>query len=382
MNSTLHERTYAIAHGVVTPLGFSTQATFNALLAGQSGLQVRNTDGLRTCTAEIDSDLLREAAIDIWGGRINRQVSKIEQMGLLALYNTLSNGPIDWRGPDTLLLVCSAKGDITNLAYDVAHAGPGQQTYIGPMAHLWASALGFHYPPMLLSNACISSLHGIALGRRLIGQELYRNVVVIGADVVSDFTLSGFRALNALSDAPCRPFDAARRGINLGEAAGVLVLSSHVPTTQPAVEVRLAAISNDAHHVSAPSRTGEGLFEAIERVTGGRVPDLISLHGTATIYNDEMEAQALFRANLLESPVFSLKGQLGHTLGAAGVLESVLSIESLRRNQTLASGQFTEIGTTHALHVIRKPRQQPLRTCLKTSSGFGGCNAAVWYEKV
>ena len=378
------QRTYALASGVVSPLGFSTHATFEALLAGRSGLQVRARGAQgQACTAEINPDALWQALqAQAITPAIRRPLSKIEQMGLLALHNTLTQSRINWRGPDTLLLVCSAKGDITTLAADVARQPAGQQHYIAPMAQTWASALGFCHEPMLLSNACISSLHGIVLGRRLIGQGLYRHIVVIGADVVSDFTLAGFQAFNAVSADPCRPFDAARKGINLGEAAAVLVLSADTPVadSQP-IEVRRGTVSNDAYHISAPARTGEGLFQAIGRVCAGNRPDLISLHGTATVYNDEMEAHALFRADLLDCPVFSLKGQLGHTLGAAGVLESVLAIESLRRNQTLASKQYAESGTTHPLRVIQQPQYQPLRSCLKTSSGFGGCNAAVWFEK-
>ncbi|RYC68455.1 beta-ketoacyl synthase N-terminal-like domain-containing protein [Spirosoma sordidisoli] len=374
-------RTYVVASGVASPLGFDTPTTFEALIAGQTGLRVRQpaSSAGPVCTAEVDGSLLARACSDRLLTR-GTPATKLEQMGLVALHAALHDTTLSWQQADTLLIVCSAKGNIPALAEAVAAEPPGQQEYMARLAQSWASAWGLCNEPMVLSNACISSLHGIVVARRLIGQGLFRHVIVIGADVVSDFTRAGFQGFNAVSAEPCRPFDAARRGINLGEAAAVLVLSAD-DRLSVGVELRGGVVTNDAHHISAPSRTGEGLFRAIERVRAGRTPDFISLHGTATVYNDEMEAQALNRANLLDCPVYSLKGQLGHTLGAAGVLESVLAIESLRRNQLLASHQYATPGTTYPLRVVERPETRPLQTCLKTSSGFGGCNAAVWYEK-
>ena len=110
--------------------------------------------------------------------------------------------------------------------------------------------------------------------------------------------------------------------------------------------------------------------------------DFVSAHGTATRYNDDMESQALARADLNFVPIHSLKGYFGHTLGAAGVLESVMGIASLQHNQTIISKGFEVSGTVQKLNPIKSVENKPLRSFLKTSSGFGGCNAAVLFSKI
>ena len=145
-------------------------------------------------------------------------------------------------------------------------------------------------------------------------------------------------------------------------------------------------LSNDANHISGPSRTGEELAMAMRQALqeAGKQPaeiDFISAHGTATLYNDEMEAKAFHIMNIAEKPINSMKGYFGHTLGAAGVLETILSAESLKQDQLIASAGFDQIGVSKPLNVIREPSNIKLNTCLKTASGFGGCNAAIVLQK-
>jgi 3-oxoacyl-[acyl-carrier-protein] synthase-1 len=225
----------------------------------------------------------------------------------------------------------------------------------------------------------------ILTGMRLIQSGQYENAVVVGADVISKFVLSGFQSFQAISAEPCKPFDENRTGITLGEGAATMILSSN-PKYADRIKVLGGAVSNDANHISAPSRTGEELCEAIERtltmaglVTGDI--DLVSAHGTATSYNDEMEAKAIVLAGLETVPANSLKGYYGHTLGAAGLIESIISIRSLKENLILPTLGFDKIGVSNPINICTKLTPMRLKTCLKTASGFGGCNAAVVFSK-
>lgn len=196
------------------------------------------------------------------------------------------------------------------------------------------------------------------IAKRFIENTIYKHCIVCGVDIVSEFTLSGFKSFNALSEEACRPFDAARTGINLGEAAASLLLSSD---NLSELILSSGASANDANHISGPSRTGDGLFQAISQTfkqTQLKSVDLISAHGTATEYNDEMESVAFSRSNLTSVPLNSLKGYYGHTLGAAGVLESVISIQSLLRNKLIRSQGFEKTGTSQSLNVIQKTEEK------------------------
>jgi 3-oxoacyl-[acyl-carrier-protein] synthase-1 len=213
----------------------------------------------------------------------------------------------------------------------------------------------------------------------------YDTAVVAGADVISKFIFSGFQSFQAISTSACKPFDANRNGINLGEGAATIILSSNKKNAD-SIKITGGAMSNDANHISGPSRTGEELYQAIDQamrsagVETGAI-DLISAHGTATIYNDEMEAKAITLAGLQDVPVNSLKGYYGHTLGAAGLIESVISLHSMKAGLIIPTLGFSEMGVTKPLNVCRQLEEKPIQHCLKTASGFGGCNAAVIFSK-
>ena len=177
-----------------------------------------------------------------------------------------------------------------------------------------------------------------------------------------------------------------RCGLNLGEAAATLILTECRAEEVDAGDVLLTAgaVRNDANHISGPSRTGEGSYLAmrhiLKEVSSGEVA-FVNAHGTATPYNDEMESIALTRAGLVDVPVNSLKGYFGHTLGAAGVLESVISIRALREGIVLKTYGFETFGVTHPLRVTSETQTTTRRRCVKMLSGFGGCNAALLFTK-
>ena len=209
----------------------------------------------------------------------------------------------------------------------------------------------------------------------------YDNMIVVGVDVQNRFIISGFAAFKSLSSELCRPYDASRCGLNLGEACGAVMLTK--TGTSDLVAIDGGSASDDANHISGPSRTGDGLYFAMrdamsEAGVGPADVDMLQMHGTATAYNDEMESKAAGLAGLSDVPAQSLKPYFGHTMGASGIIETILAAEELKRGIFLGVKGFEELGVPVPLNVSAENRliTNP-HHCLKTASGFGGTNAAV-----
>src|SRR5690606_37788471 len=172
--------------------------------------------------------------------------------------------------------------------------------------------------PVVISHACISGVVALNYALRLLKAGKYKNAIITGADCFTKFVLTGFQSFQAIADKPCRPFDKNRTGINLGEAASTILLSTEMKH-EPLAMLLSGAVSNDANHISGPSRTGAELAMTIERslleanIKADNV-DMVSAHGTATAYNDEMEAKAFAITNLTNTPLHSFKSYIGHTL--------------------------------------------------------------------
>lgn len=277
----------------------------------------------------------------------------------------------------TILIVCSTKGDIEKLPNN-------------PFENLikdLETELSLFNKPILISNACISGILGINLGADLIRLGKYDNAVVIGIDILSEFVMSGFNSLFALSDQYCKPYDSERKGINLGEAGGCVILSKNKPKNGFYALHLSGTSSNDANHISGPSRTGEGLVRTIEKtlkIAGLSSADIdyISAHGTATAYNDEMESIAFNRLGLENIPMNSLKGYIGHTLGAAGVVETIISIMQMEKGVLFESKGFESHGVSQPVNVLKSKQRKKIEYLLKTGSGFGGGNASLILKNV
>ncbi len=277
--------------------------------------------------------------------------------------------------------IASTKGDIGMLA-----GGAPLEARLPVLAASVQERFGFVRKPWMVSNACASGVSAIALAGEAIQQGYIDHAVVVGVDILSRFTTDGFRALFALDPGPCKPFDAQRKGTSLGEACGALVLT-HQPEILPHAVGTLegAGIAQDANHLSGPSRTGEGLVRAIGaamRSAGVGPADItaINAHGTATPYNDPMECIAFERCGLAAVPTSGYKGWFGHTLGAAGVVESVLALHALGQGLVLRNAGMQEPGFSDRIRVIDQDLHTHGRTLLKTSSGFGGINAAAIFQ--
>jgi 3-oxoacyl-[acyl-carrier-protein] synthase-1 len=306
-------------------------------------------------------------------------------MVICSAKDALSRTALDISDEKTLFILSTTKGNIDLLNKSVNEGKSDDPVYLWQTASKIRHFLGLFNMPLIVSNACISGLMAIIVGARLIRTGRYEKVIVTGADLVTEFVLSGFNSFLSLSNGPCKPFDKNRQGLSLGEGAGTVILTSgvHAKNTSGKIRVGNGFSSNDANHISGPSRTGEGLYMAIRKTLEKNKTnvDFISAHGTATPFNDEMESVAITRANLQDIPVNSFKGYWGHTLGAAGVIESIAGAHSLISNRLMRTMGFSEPGTTHPLVVIDANRDVKLNSFLKIASGFGGCNAALLLYK-
>ncbi|MBN2633921.1 MAG: hypothetical protein JXR66_10215, partial [Bacteroidales bacterium] len=312
-----------------------------------------------------------------------RLYSRLEKMAVLSINDVLEKTGFEIHNERTLFILSTTKGNIDLLRSD--HGGTPQlkDVYLWHTARKIQRYFGFANEPLVVSDACISGIQAIITGSRLIRGGFFDHVIINGTDIITEFVYSGFNSFKSLSTGPCRPFDKSRDGLSLGEGSGTLILSARpFSTEKKPVKAGHGFSSNDANHISGPSRTGEGLYLAISKLLEKEPEDIafISAHGTATPYNDEMESIAITRAGLQEIPVNSLKGYWGHTLGAAGILESVMSIWSLINGVVPSTMGFTEMGVSHPLNITRSAIKVNTGKCLKIASGFGGCNAVISFS--
>ena len=366
--------------GVLCSLGLDTAAVMNALEKNATGVKKQSPDrfGGHEVTAALFSDDDR-AKIQV------EDFSFFESLLIRAMEQATQQSDTDLRSPRTLIVLASTKGNIGRLESSSATQHP-EQISLGASANRIAKYFGAVTQPQVVSNACISGISALIQATRMIRAGHYDQVVVAGADEVSPFIQSGFQSFMALSDEVCKPYDAQRKGINLGEAAAAIVLKKTDHPAAGTLLVKGGASANDANHLSGPSRTGEELAMAVTNAMkkSGLTPeqiDFISAHGTATSYNDEMESKAFERAGLSKVPLHSLKSRFGHTLGAAGVLESVVLLQSMRRNLIFPTFGFETMGVSGKITVCDRLMSATLNHTLKTGSGFGGCNAAIVFSK-
>ena len=247
-----------------------------------------------------------------------------------------------------------------------------------------ATEYGLLGPVQTISVACVSGLIALMQGAKLIQRSAADAVLVVGVDHLSAFVMAGFTALKAIDPAGCRPFDRDRCGLTPGEAGAAIVLVRSELAAADAVQIRGWGSSNDANHMTGPSRDGSGLAQAIHaalvaaKISASEV-DYINVHGTGTPYNDAMESSAL-RTVFGETcpPVSGLKGMLGHTLGAAGVLETIACVLALQERLMPGTPRLTNFADGVPASLLKEPRPASrLKHILKLNTGFGGTNGAL-----
>ena len=363
-----------LSTNITSPLGFTTEQNYRAVRSGVSAL--KRYEGLwglpEPFTASLFSEEQNaELALDGY--------TRFESLAIHSVREALSHlspvtchlSPITCHlspvtSPKVVLILSTTKGNIGGSPSEAAGR-------IG-------AAIGLTTTPIVVCNACVSGLSAQLLADHLLSAGFYDYAIVVGAEVQSKFIVSGFQSLKAVSDEPCRPFDIERNGLNPGEAAATIIFEK----APGGWFLANGATCNDAFHISSPSPQANGLTAAIETVMEGQDKSQLAsicVHGTATLYNDQMESKAIQRAGLSDVPLSALKGYYGHTMGAAGVLETILTMCATDDGIVLPSKGFTELGVSGDVRISNEPQETDKTAFLKIMSGFGGCNVAALYAK-
>lgn len=358
---------YIIADNIISPLGETSEENYLSVKAGRSGIRAYEP-GTCNIPEGFYASLLFE---------------DFETLALKSAQKAIANGRLELKGKRTAFILSSTKG---NIEENISLADSAQRI---------ATQLGIDAKPIVVCNACISGLSALILGNRLIDSGLYDAAIVCGCDTPRQFILSGFQSLKALSPEPCRPFDMERMGLNLGEAAATLILSKN-PIQGNSWRMGDGFIRNDAFHISTPSKTADGLYLSLQRTLESFTKEIsstckqidlkehlafINAHGTATLFNDQMESVAIGRAGLSYLPANAYKSFWGHTMGAAGILETIISMKAIDDDTILETRGFSELGVSGKMNICAENRPTDKKGFIKMLSGFGGCNATIWAAK-
>ncbi|MBK5720096.1 beta-ACP synthase [Dysgonomonas sp. Marseille-P4677] len=374
------KNTYIIADNIISSLGFTTQENIDAIDSYKSGITFTDTGEISD--TPILAGLINKNKLSKLIDKYNlEKYTKAEQLIILSIKDLLSKKKITL--DECGLIISTTKGNINLLQNHTETID--KNIFIRESASRITKYFEMEDKAMVISNACISGVSALIVARRLLLGRGYKHIIITGIDVLSHFISSGFQSFRSLSENLCKPYDSERDGLNLGEACGSILLS--IEEENNSIVLRGGNISNDANHISGPSRTGDGLYYAIKGAMdeAGIKPkdvDYINLHGTATAFNDEMEAKAIHLSKLNDVPINSLKPYFGHTLGASGVIETIICTHELRKNTIYGTLGYQNNGVSLPLNISNKHLgRDKIDTCLKTASGFGGCNAAIVLSK-
>lgn len=365
---------YIIADNIISPLGETSEENYLSVKAGRSGIRAYEP-GTCNIPEGFYASLLFED--------FETLALKSAQKAIANAQKTMGNAQLELKGKRTAFILSSTKGNIE------------ENISLTDSAQRIATQLGIDAKPIVVCNACISGLSALILGNRLIDSGLYDAAIVCGCDTPRQFILSGFQSLKALSPEPCRPFDMERMGLNLGEAAATLILSKN-PIQGNSWRMGDGFIRNDAFHISTPSKTADGLYLSLQRTLESFTKEIsstckqidmkeqlafINAHGTATLFNDQMESVAIGRAGLADLPANAYKSFWGHTMGAAGILETIISMKAIDDDTILGTRGFSELGVSGKMNICAENRPTDKKGFIKMLSGFGGCNATIWAAK-
>ena len=377
-------------------LGVGADATLHALIAQRSGLKRCEFESVNIDTyvgevPDVDAQRL-PANLQKFNCRNNRLAElALQQDGFL---ESVQAAACRWgRRRVGVFIGTSTSGILqTELAYRARdpHSGDLPSGFEYATTHNTFSVADYvrqrcrlEGPAVAVSSACASSAKVFGSARRMIEAGLIDAALVGGTDSLCLTTLYGFHSLQLSSTAPCRPFDVARDGISIGEAAAFAVLE-RLPDDLQGGSVLLLGVgeSSDAYHMSAPHPEGQGAKRAMHAaLTAASLEpsdvDYINLHGTGTPSNDRAESQAITSIFGPTTPCSSTKGATGHTLGAAGALEAMICALSIKNGLMPGGVHTTRIDPTLTAHYIRENRRAAIRRVLSNSFGFGGTNCSL-----
>ncbi|MBK8096259.1 MAG: beta-ketoacyl-[acyl-carrier-protein] synthase family protein [Planctomycetes bacterium] len=364
---------FVLGQGAVSPFGIGVDALLAGIFGGQTGIAARRRTAAFEAPTAVAAELPAATLATLGGDDDLAFRGAMAAAGQALAATAIPRQRIG-------LVLASTKGDLGGVLLDDPGDGLGLP---GRLAGRLRRELGLGIALGAISCACASGLVAVAHAARHLQAGTCDHALVVGVDVHHPFVMAGFGSLHALDPTACRPFDVARRGVVLGEAAAALLLGRS-PMGPSAPRLLGHGGANDACHITGPDRQGAGLALASQRAiaTAGLTPqdiDVIHLHGTGTLANDATEAIGL--ANLFSGrtpPAFGTKGQTGHTLGASGVLELLVSIAALQRALAPSNVGLEQPDVTAGLDLVRSPRPLPrARHALKVASGFGGAQAAT-----
>ena len=387
-------RVAVVAAGVISPLGVGLAATQRALREARDCVSPVTRFPVEQCRCSTAGQVADEWLRDVMpNDRKSRRLHRASRMMIGALAELLEQAP-DFRPELTVVGTTSGGmsfGEHYYRALQLAGTRAVSPAWIAnyPPQKPAVDALevcGLNSPCQVIGNACASGTNAIGHAFECIRTGRYNRVLTGGYDAISELVFVGFDSLQAATPDKCRPFDGARSGLVLGEGAALLALENFAQAAARGAEILAEitgyGISTDNHHLTQPNPSGIGPRQAMERAlrSAALAPqaiDYINAHGTATPFNDAAEGRAI--AELFgRVPVSSTKGMMGHSLGAAGAIEAVLTILALRNEFLPANINFrvSDVGLDLDI-VANKVRLAAPTAALSNSFGFGGTNASI-----
>ena len=399
------QRIFITGTGIITAIGNNLEENLSSLLAERSGIgEITLLDTIHKGKFPVaEVKLTSKELFDYAGISPKHGLTRTALLGIIAAKAALQSAGIDGKQhAKTALISATTVGgmDRSELFYEkfLSDNRKGRLRDVvnhdcGDSTERIAEYTGIREFVTTISTACSSSLNSIAFGAQLIKAGLADRVLAGGTDAVTKFTLNGFNTLMILDKSMCRPFDETRAGLTLGEGAAFVVLESEELVTREKrnilCELTGYGNANDAYHQTASSPEGTGAFLAMQKAMemSGLTPDkidYINVHGTGTQNNDLSEGIAmerLFGENI--PPFSSTKSYTGHTLGAAGAVETVISIMSMRKNVIFPNLNFsTPMKELKIIPEAKLRKDKDIRHVLTNSFGFGGNNSAIILSKI
>lgn len=368
-----------LSGNIISPLGATLEQNYLALREGHSALRRYNNwhnVPYPFAASFIPDELISQIAVSGF--------TRFESLAVRSIADALAQTDIDVTSQRTFLIISTTKDNVRELG--ASSAEDGDYCPPGPSAQKIAGYFGMTTEPLIVCNACISGVTAQLLACRLMETGHCDHVIVCGIDCSSLFEVAIFLSFKSLSPNECRPFDIERQGLNLGEAASTIILGKCSDAEKAAGQWKIVNgyLNNDAYHISAPCPNGDGMVQAISKTIQEWDREslaTVSAHGTATLFNDQMESKAIERCSLSTIPISALKGYYGHTFGAAGVIETALTMRGLDDGYIFPVRGFEEIGVSGKISISNRPIHTDRDSFLKIISGFGGNNGAMLLSK-
>ena len=389
-----NRRVAVVAAGAISPMGLGLAETLESLQTARDCVGPVTRFDVRRCRCKTAAQVREEGLQPITKGSRARRLHPASNMMIRALNEALEQDQ-DFR-PELAVIGTTSGGMSFGEQYYRALSNHGRLQ----QAPRWIAnyspqkpvidaleAFGLDTPCEIIANACASGTNAIGHGFHCVRCGKYRQVLAGGYDALCELVFVGFDSLQAATPDKCRPFDADRTGMVLGEGAAILALeewdSAQNRGANILAEVTGYGISTDNHHLTQPNPSGIGPRDAMEQalLSAGieaSAIDYINAHGTATKFNDSAEAKAIRELFPSRPPVSSTKSMMGHSLGAAGAIEAVVCLLAIQHSFLPPNINFTKAGEDIDLDIIaNEPRPGAVRTAVSNSFGFGGTNASI-----